>query len=302
MITYNSNADGHYLSEWDQKIASLSILRQSHKPVGVANGGTSTARHVSRLPFQQLSNRAASTDTFDNFPNFFMSVGKISDNGIISIFTKDGITAHKEQDVLITCKGEPILIGIRYSKGHYCIPIMQQRGHWQPRRPSKNARQTLRQANSVYNLPSIKHAIKWMHAICGYPVKTTWVKTVKAGSFVGWPLLTMKNINKYYPETNKTPKGHMNQQCKNVRSTKTPFEECNAAVALHGKKVTDIYVCTYDMRETTFSNQTGQFPTRSKCSNKYIMVLVEIGSNTIPIEPMKSRKDADMIRAYNVLV
>ena len=69
-----------------------------------------------------------------------------------------------------------------------------------------------RQANSVYDLPSIKQAIKWMHAVCGYPVKSTWCKAAKAGNFVGWPLLTEKNINKYYPETDETPKGHMNRQ------------------------------------------------------------------------------------------
>ena len=100
----------------------------------------------------------------------------------------------------------------------------------------------------------------------------------------------------------ETPKGHMNQQHKNVRSTKKPFEECNAAAALRGKKVKDIYVGMYDTRETTFSDQTGQFPTHSKRSNKYIMVLVEIDSNPILIEPMKSRKNAEMIRAYDVLV
>ena len=32
------------------------------------------------------------------------------------------------------------------------------------------------------------------------------------------------------------------------------------------------------------------------------MVLVEIDSNAILVEPMKSRKDAEMIRAYDVLV
>ena len=135
-----------------------------------------------------------------------MSVGKTSDDGTISIFTKDGVTVHNEQDVLITCKDEPILIGIRDSKRRYYIPLMQQRGHWQPCTPSKKARQTLRQANSVYDLPSIEHAIKWMHAVCGYPVKTMWVKAVKAGNFVGWPLLTVKNINKYYPKTDEMPK------------------------------------------------------------------------------------------------
>jgi hypothetical protein len=302
MLTYDSGADGHYLSERDRINVGLPILRPSTKRVGVANGGTSTARHVSRLPFKQLSDRAASADSFEEFPSSLMSVGKTSDYGTISIFTKEGVTVHKEQDVLITCKGKPMLIGIRDDKGRYCIPLVQQRGHWQPQKPSKKARHALRQANSVYDLPSIEQAIKWMHALCGYPVKTTWSKAAKAGNFVGWPLLTEKNINKYYPETDETPKGHMNQQRKNVRSTKTPFEVCNAAAALRGKKRKDIFVSTYDTRETSFSDQTGQFPKQSKRGHKYIMVLVEIDSNTIMVVPMKSRKDAEMIRAYDVLV
>jgi hypothetical protein len=51
-----------------------------------------------------------------------------------------------------------------------------------------------------------------------------------------------------------------------------------------------------------FSDQTGQFPKRSQSGNKYIMVLVKIDSNAILVEPMRSRKDAEMIRAYNALV
>ena len=51
-----------------------------------------------------------------------------------------------------------------------------------------------------------------------------------------------------------------------------------------------------------FSNQTGQFPTRLHGGNKYIMVMVEINSNAILVEPMKSRKDEEMIRAYNTLL
>ncbi len=50
------------------------------------------------------------------------------------------------------------------------------------------------------------------------------------------------------------------------------------------------------------SDQTGQFPTCSQRGNKYIMVFVEIDSNAILVEPMKSRKDEEMIRAYNALL
>ncbi len=94
-----------------------------------------------------------------------MSVGKTSDNGTISVFTKTGITVFKEEDVLITCKGKPILIGMRDGRGRYQIPLMQQWEQWQPPRlSSKQAWKALRQANSVYDLPSTEQAIKWMHA------------------------------------------------------------------------------------------------------------------------------------------
>jgi hypothetical protein len=114
-----------------------------------------------------------------------MSMGKTADDGTISIFTKDGVTVHKETDILIPCKGEPILIGLRDERGRYRIPLIQRRGQWQPRQPSKQAQKCLRQANSVYDLPSTEQAIKWMHAVCGYPVKLTWLKATKAGTILG---------------------------------------------------------------------------------------------------------------------
>ncbi len=55
-------------------------------------------------------------DTFQDFPTSLMSVGKTADNGTVSVFTKEGVSVFKEEDVLITCKGEPILIGVRDSQ------------------------------------------------------------------------------------------------------------------------------------------------------------------------------------------
>ena len=64
----------------------------------------------------------------------------------------------------------------------------------------------------------------------------------------------------------------------------------------------DVYVKTYDVRETMFSDQTVQFPTRLRSGKKYIMIMVEIDSSAILVKPMKSCKDAGMIRAYNALL
>ena len=149
-----------------------------------------------------------------------------------------------------------------------------------------------------YNEPTAtEQAVKWMHAVCSYPVKSTWLKAIKAGSYVGWSMLNEHNIQKYYPETIETAKGHLNQTRKNVRSTKaktSPFETCDTS-QLHSKKVKDIYTETYMIRKTMFSDQTGQFPMHSQGGNKYIMVMVEIDSNVILVDPMKICKDEEMI-------
>jgi hypothetical protein len=114
-----------------------------------------------------------------------MSMGKTANDGTISMFTKTGVAVYKEEDVLITCKDKPVLIGVQDEQGQYRIPLMQQRGQWQPRCPSKQARKALRQANSVYDLPSTKQVIKWMHDVCGYLVKLTWLEATKVGNYVG---------------------------------------------------------------------------------------------------------------------
>ena len=68
---------------------------------------------------------------------------------------------------------------------------------------------------------------------------------------------------------------------------------------MRGKKLHGVYIKTYNVCETTFSDQTGQFPTRLRSGNKNIIIMVEIDSSAILVEPMKSQKDVKMIRAYN---
>jgi hypothetical protein len=156
LATLDSGADGHYLSECDRVKANLPIFCPSTKRVGVANGECSNAKHITALPLSNLSPQAMRGNLFDNFPNSLISVGHLADDGTISIFTKDGVTVHKEQDVLITCHGEPILIGVRDDNGRYHIPLIQHKGQWQPCPPHKCVNAQLKEANNVYDLPSLE--------------------------------------------------------------------------------------------------------------------------------------------------
>ena len=49
----------------------------------------------------------------------------------------------------------------------------------------KKAPKLPRQTNSVYDLLFIEQAITWMYDVCGYPVKSTWLKAIKARNYVG---------------------------------------------------------------------------------------------------------------------
>ena len=59
-----------------------------------------------------------------------------------------------------------------------------------------------------------------------------------------------------------------------------------------------MYTRVYNVRNIVFSDQLGQFHTRSQRGNKCIMVMVEIDSNAILVEPLKSRKDPELTRVY----
>ena len=173
-LVYNSDAGGHYPIKELQKESRLKVIRKSTKRLLVADRHVNKGKQQVELPFKGLSISAWTSDTFERFRESLMSVGKVNKNGNISIFTKDNITVYKEVDVLITCKGKPILVGIHDENEWYRIPLDQrQKGQWRPRIPTKTESLKLSQANSVYNLPSTEQAIKWMHTVCGYPVKST---------------------------------------------------------------------------------------------------------------------------------
>ena len=63
-----------------------------------------------------------------------------------------------------------------------------------------------------------------------------------------------------------------------------------------------VYTEVYDARETVFSYQTGQFSTKFQQGNKYLMVMGEIDSNVFLVEPLKSRNNPELTRAYKAMM
>ena len=170
--------------------------------------------------------------------------------------------------------------------------------------------------HNVYDLPSIEPAIRYLHAAAGFPTKATWLKAIRKGNYLTWPLLTVKNVHKFFPESEETQHGHMRGQRQGVRSTKVKIkvedgekeetgedeakserDEIEEKNQVPLEKEEDIFIHVYDTKEAIHTDQTGQFPHVSSRGNRYTMVLIELDSNSIWAEPMKNRTEGEIMLA-----
>ena len=58
-----------------------------------------------------------------------------------------------------------------------------------------------------------------MHAAAGFPTKRTWLKAIKKDFCSSWPGLIARAVEKYFPESEETQKGHMRSVKAVIRPT-----------------------------------------------------------------------------------
>ena len=75
----------------------------------------------------------------------------------------------------------------------------------------------------MYELPSIKPSIRYLHGAAVFPAKRTWFESIWKGNYLSWPLVNVKNVNKFFADSEETQKGHMKGQRQCVRSTELPL-------------------------------------------------------------------------------
>ena len=117
--------------------------------------------------------------------------------------------------------------------------------------------------NNVYELPSTKQTIQYLHVCAGYPTKTTWLKAIKAGIYTTWPHLSEKAVKKHFPKSDETHQGHMRSIKQSIRSTKVKTVRTIIRDGLSTvkplRKHQDIFIQVEEARETIYTDQTGAF-------------------------------------------
>ena len=121
--------------------------------------------------------------------------------------------------------------------------------------------------------------VHYMHAAAGFPVKSTWLKSIKHGNYNSWPGLTYKNAAKYFPQSVETIKGHIVQSSQGVRSTKktkhqkhnnqkktsqeTIHQQSDTADILPQQKTKEIHIWDQPIRKF-YTDDCCRFPIRSQ--------------------------------------
>jgi hypothetical protein len=265
----------------------------AQKPIWVnlPNGAKIGSSHTAILPFPNLPQQALQAHLFPDLSGqALLSVGTFCDAGCTATFTAN--------TVKIEYQGDVVLEGLREPPGLWTTtltPTQSQDG----------------QANSAITDELKTNAVKFLHAACFSPTTDTWTKAIKQDFFKTWPVLTAPVVSKHLPKSVATAMGHMDQQRKNVRSTKPKpkntqdddgINDTNPPVEdttqLAFANVVELSEC----EGKSYSDLTGRFPVQSELGNLYVLVLYAYDANAILVEPLKNRSDAEQLRAYKVII
>jgi hypothetical protein len=155
--------------------------------------------------------------------------------------------------------------------------------------------------HNVYELPSVEPSIRYLHGAAGFPTKPSWLKVIRRGNYNSWPLFNVKNVAKYFPKSEEMQKGHMQDQCQGVRSTKrmesTLAKDDKELDAPPHDSKQDVLITVYNLRNTIYTDQTGKFPHISSLGNQYIMILHNVDSNSSWVEAIKNNTEGELILA-----
>ena len=186
----------------------------------------------------------------DLFQNTLLSSIKLPDAYYISIYDGDEVNIYDGRTTRIRVSEKAVLKGWRCTATKlWWIPLRAQLTNVNEDTlvfTSKDGKQSL---NSLYEVPTIKHVIDhvqaimtsdwpsesihnvyklpiigpvilYLHAAVSFPTKSTWLKSISRVNYLVCPLVTVKNVTKYFPESEETQQGHMKWQRQVIRSTR----------------------------------------------------------------------------------
>ena len=116
------------------------------------------------------------------FHHNLIGIGEFCDAYCKVLFTKTRVTIFDK-------KGDPVTTGWEDNNGPkiWNISLLPNKDDSLVRNKSE---QTTLGVYITYDLPSMADLVRQFHAAVGYPVRSTWLNTIKADNYAFWPGLT----------------------------------------------------------------------------------------------------------------
>jgi hypothetical protein len=156
------------------------------------------------------------------------------------------------------------------------------------------------------DLPSIGALVGFYHACLGFPVKQTWLNTIKAGNCDTFDGLTYSNAARYCPDADETIMGHLAQQRQNICSTK-PKPPATAPMLPSVSPpeaivASNLVVVTLVPLSRLYTDNMGRFPVRARSGNQYVMIAYHANGNLILQQAFPTESDCHHLAAYNFIM
>jgi hypothetical protein len=257
-----------------------------------------------------LSEKEKEAHIFEDLAeNPLVSLPVLADNGCIITLDKKSIDIRRD--------GKEVMKGYREKKtGLWRVKIADDTTEDETIREAANNNGIEHKVNSLMPEGTIAEVVRFIHKSLNSPTSTTLIKAINNGNLAGFPAMTETNIKRYLPKSEETCLGHLDQKRKGSKSTKpkivkeetiAPKEEI--ATTISDGKTNFIYAAIVNTDNNNgieqtgkiFTDQTGKFPAFSSRGYNYILVLYDYDSNAILAEPIKSRKQDEIVKAYKAL-
>jgi hypothetical protein len=218
------------------------------------------------------------------------SANFVSNNNFEAQFTKLQVQILDGHRVMLTGRRDP-------STGLWHIPLRMSPTSPTPT-PSTNIPSP--SANNVHELRTKQNIVQYLHQAASSPVPSTWIKAIDSGFFTTWPGLTSDDlVKKHLPKSLAAAKGHLRQERQGLQSTQPPPVPLAIPDPEPNTRTHVVFMKPIEITGKIYSNQIGRFPLTSSCGNKYIMLVYDVDSNSITTEPLKSRNELELLRAYS---
>ena len=266
----------------------------------IPNGTNITTCAKYNLQLPHVSEQASETDILPTFKHSLISIGQLCDDGCTATFSKHGCTIYNKNK-------KPVITGIQNPETRlYEQDMTIQNTRHRPKNniPVRNKRKK-QESNAMLPIKNLQEHIKYLHQCTFSPTTRIWIQAIKKGHFRTWPGVTVDAIKQYLPKSEATTLGHLDQQRKNIQSTKAQDDDQNTmhtpSPLDQGSHTHALYAATISYNQPTgklYTDLTGRFPVQSSRGHKYILVAYNFDSNSIHVRPLKSRHDNDTIKAY----